>query len=408
MPSSWDMTPGVSPSASRQSGSSWDTTPTTGPIQAPFDDPGILQSILIGAGRTFDRIGKGAQQVYYGTKSQFEAPSLSSTVLGGTPSQLKLKQLESDAGSDDAAYAPLQQAHPFATGVGESIPSMVVPGGGGATLGATMVRQAGAAAIPSLLSYGSAKDRLQGAAWNAVGGAAIPALGVAGKTAYAAAEPFWQGGQNAIVGRVLNRVAGSDAPNVIQKLQSAAQLVPGSFPTAAQVAENGGIASLERSAAAVNPQAYTNRKLAQALARKDAVDSVAGTQTALEDAINMRRDVANNTYGYANEVGPDPRSFTPEAQANIAAMQARVPTKALQDAKDIANIYGMPMDNGTVVNGMHWTKTALSGMADAEQNPAKAGALKYLTGQFNDGLEQISPLYGAANSLYQDMSAPIC
>ncbi|WP_342616584.1 hypothetical protein [Rhodoferax sp. GW822-FHT02A01] len=350
-----------------------------------------MQSILIGAGRTFDRIGKGAKQIYYG-------------VTGDTKAQNQLAQAAAD---DDRAYAPLQQARPFSTGVGEALPSMVVPAGGGATLGANMVRQATAAALPSLLSYGSAKDRLEGAAWNGAAGATMPALGVAAKTAYAAAEPFWQAGQNAIIGRTLNRVAGSDVQSVIQRLKGAAPLVPGSLPTAAQVAENGGIASLERSAAAVNPQAYTNRKLAQALARKDAVDSVAGTQTALDDAINMRKTVADSTYGYANQVGPDPRVFTPEAQANIAAMQARVPAKALQDARDIANIYGAPMDNGTVVNGLHWTKTALSGMADAEQNPAKAGALKYLTGQFNDGLEQISPLYGAANSLYQDMSVPI-
>ena len=34
--------------------------------KAPVDDPGFLGTTLIGAGRTFDRVGKGMQQLYHG------------------------------------------------------------------------------------------------------------------------------------------------------------------------------------------------------------------------------------------------------------------------------------------------------------------------------------------------------
>ncbi len=390
MASAWDATP-VAPGQTAPAGSAWDRTPHTPLERAQIDDPGILQSGLIGAGRTFDRIGRGMQQVYYG-------------LTGNHTAQAALQQSAAD---DDEQYAKLKALHPFATGVGESVPSMVIPAGGAATLGGNVARMAIAGALPSALEYGSASDRATNAGWNALAGASMPLAGAAAKTAWAAAEPFRSAGQQAIVGRLLNRVSGDDAASVASRLASAAPLVPGSFPTAAQVAQNGGVAALERSSAAVNPAPFTQRGLEQTLARKNAIESVSNTPEALSDALAMRRQISDGNYAYANRVGPDPSVFTPEAQANISAMQARMPEKALRDAQTIATIKGQPMDNSNVVNGLHWAKTSLSGMADAEQNPAMADALKDLAGQYNAGLEQISPLYGAANSLYADMSRPI-
>jgi hypothetical protein len=393
MPSSWDQTqiaPGAQ--AAPASGSAWDTTPAVAPAQVPFDDPGILKSILIGAGRTFDQIGKGAKQVYYG-------------VTGNTQGQ---QQLAKDAASDDAVYAPLQQARPFSTGTGEALPAIIGAGGGGATLGATMLRQAVASAAPSLLSYGSASDRLKGAGWNAAGAVAVPLLGVAGKTAYAAAEPFWQGGQDAIIGRTLNNVAGPDASTAMANMLHAAPLVPGSFPTAGQVANNGGIAALERSASAVNPTAYADRQMQQLAARRAALLNIAGPDGALEAAQDLRSQVANSTYGYARQVGPDPAAYTPAAQANIAAMQARVPPSALSYAQDIARLKGEPMNNSTVIGGMQYTKEALGDLANNQNNgPAMSNALTGLASDFNAGLRQISPLHAAADDIFSEMSQPI-
>ena len=408
MPSSWDQTPGAVVSANAHSGSGWDSTPAVAPTQAAFDDPGVLKSILIGAGRTFDRIGKGAQQVYYGAKSQFEEPSLGSTILGGTPSQIALKKLEADAGEDDRMYAPLQDRHPFATGTGEALPGMVAAGSGGVTLGANMLRQGLSAAAAPLLSYGSAGDRLKGAAWNAAGAEIVPALGVLGKTAYAAAEPFFQAGKDAIIGRALNSVAGSDAASVVAKLRAAAPVVPGSMPTAAQVAENGGIAAMERSASAVNPTAYADRQMQQLAARRAALLNIAGSDGALEAAQDLRSQVANSTYGYARQVGPDPAAYTPAAQANIAAMQARVPPSALSYAQDIARLKGEPMNNSTVIGGMQYTKEALGDLANNQNNgPAMSNALTGLASDFNAGLRQISPLHAAADDIFSEMSQPI-
>ena len=268
--------------------------------EAPaIDDPGFAKSMLIGAGRTFDRVGKGAQQLYYGAKSQFESPTLSSLVTGKTPSQIKLDQLKAEAESDDKYYKPLAEARPIATGLGESLPSLVIPAGGGATLAANAGRMALAGAIPGALEYGTMGERAGRAAAGAAAGVAVPALAAVGKTAKGFVEPLYQGGREAIASRLLNKVAGSDAAAVAARLKAAGELVPGSLPTAAQVAENGGIAALERAASQANPSEYTARAMEQASARLNALRGIAGDDAAKEAQQKIVNETAKRFYGDA-------------------------------------------------------------------------------------------------------------
>jgi hypothetical protein len=121
------------------------------------------EAVETGAGRTFDMIGKGLQQMYY----------------GATGNQPELDALKSRADHNKALYAPIQEAHPVATAVGESAPSLVIPGAGA---GATALGAAGklalGSAIPAALEYGTVEERAQKAALAgggaAVGGVVIP------------------------------------------------------------------------------------------------------------------------------------------------------------------------------------------------------------------------------------------
>lgn len=411
MASAWDAagsqsTPGNAPVRPRRS--AWESSGGA-PLQvAQADDPGMMESILIGSGRTFDRVGKGMQQMYYGARSAMHQPTTADLVTNGNEWDRKSADLAASAAEDDRAYATLQAQHPYATGFGEALPSMVIPGGGAKTLGQAVLRQAVAGAVPNALEYGSATERAQRAGLGAVAGAAVPLAGAAIKTAYAAAEPFMKNGQNAIIGRTLNRAAGDDAATVALRMRGASPVVPGSYPTAGQVAENGGIAALERSSAAVNPTDFAERSLSQVGARREALQRIAGSPGALESAQAMRDEVANATYGLARKAGPDPAVFTPEAQANIAAMQSRVPASALDYARSIATLKGEPMDNSSIVSGMQYTKQALNDLAKSPSNgPAMQNALLGLSSDFNNGLRQISPLHGAADDIYSSMSEPI-
>jgi hypothetical protein len=87
--------------------------------------------------------------------------------------------------------------------------------------------------------------------------AAVKGVPAVGRAVRAAVEPLTEKGRATIAGRTLVNAAGDEAPTVAQRLAQAGELVPGSMPTAAQVAENGGIAALERSVSAAQPAEFT-------------------------------------------------------------------------------------------------------------------------------------------------------
>ena len=128
----------------------------------PADDVGALKAGLIAAGRTTDKVVQGVRQAY-------------NTVTGDDATLAKMAE---DEAGKDAAYAPLRQKHPVATGIGEAVPMLAVPAGGAGSALGFMGRSALAGAIPQALSYGSAGERARGAALGAAGGAVGGAMGL--------------------------------------------------------------------------------------------------------------------------------------------------------------------------------------------------------------------------------------
>ncbi len=365
---------------------------------ADAEDPGVGQSMLIGAGRTFDRIGKGMEQIYYGATGQ-------------TDKQAALKQQAED---EDGIYKRLQDKRPFATGFGEAAPSMVLPAGGSATLIGNVGRMMAAGALPEALQYGDTTDRIKRSTKAALASAAVP-LSVAGfKSAKSLVEPLYSGGRNAIAGRTLNRVAGDDAAQVIQRLQNAKPLVPGSMPTAAQVAENGGIAALERSAAAANPTDYTARAMGQSSARLNVLRNLAGDDTTMAAAESARKTASKALYDQA-DVGMAPvdtyfkgLQMRPQFKSAIDRAQKLAKDNGLDDIffrdKD-----GKPL--AVIGEGAHYIKKALDDFADqgsdAYIGKASAGAASKTNELFQKWLDSSIPEYGAAKAAYAAMSAPI-
>jgi hypothetical protein len=123
--------------------------------------------------------------------------------------------------------------------------------------------------------------------FGAVAGAAIPAIVRGARALKATAEPFYDQGQQNIIGRLLRRAAGSDADGAMQRLASAGELVPGSVPTAGQAAGNAGIAAVERASSAIDPSvttAYAKRMTEQNAARVAALTGAAGDVATLTSA----------------------------------------------------------------------------------------------------------------------------
>lgn len=130
------------------------------------DDPGIASSIMIGGGHAVDKLIDGMAQAYLGA-------------TGATDSTKAA--LKASVDEKNRIYTPLQDAHPVATGVGEALPSMVVPVGGAATALGTAGRLALQGGLVPALQYGSVSDRAAnagiGAAASVIGGTVIPAVG---------------------------------------------------------------------------------------------------------------------------------------------------------------------------------------------------------------------------------------
>lgn len=117
--------------------------------------PGVMQSMMIGAGRAADKVLSGITQMYLGARGEESA----------------LRGLAQQEAEKDEAYAPLQQARPIATGVGEALPAFALPIGGGGSILGLAARTGAAAAAPEALKYGSFGERAGRAGVAGIGGA---------------------------------------------------------------------------------------------------------------------------------------------------------------------------------------------------------------------------------------------
>lgn len=170
-------------------------------------------------------------------------------------------------------------------------PATFIPGvntiTGGALLGTT---------FGALQPVGVNGSRGNNAALGGVAGGMIP-LGVksfnAGKSAL---QPFYEKGQKQIIGNVLRRAAGDNIDDSIRNMQNARPLVPGSMPTAGQSSGNAGIASLERTAEAIDPTAYAQVRAAQNQARMSALEGLKGSADDYAAAAKARSVATNPLY----------------------------------------------------------------------------------------------------------------
>jgi hypothetical protein len=361
------------------------------------EDPGFGQSALIGAGKTIDSVLDGITQMYLGARGEKSA-------LGGLKANVQEKR---------DLYQPLAEARPWATGIGESLPSMVLPAGGGATLLGNAARMGAAGAIPGALEYGTLGERAGRATLGGLAGASIPLVGAGARSAKSLVEPLYAKGRATIAGRTLNAAAGDSAGAVVARLKGAAELVPGSAPTASQVAESGGIAALERAAAAANPEAYTQRSMEQASARLSALRGIAGDATKLKAANDARGAAADALYAQAdNAIAPVDGYFRSlQQRPQFAAAVKRA--EELAKNEGLTDIFfrqgGQPV--ALLGQGAHFIKKALDEAADfgSSSYTGKAGARAAggTNELFQSWLQKSVPEYGAAKTAFAAGSRPV-
>jgi hypothetical protein len=267
----------------------------------PTKDMTGFQKFAAGAGKAVYDLGLGARQIgahvadYVSPRQQ----TLSGLILGNNLSRAAEIQKEVDevkardaalvntgagmAGNIAGNIATSILPGLGAVGAGKAIGQTALTAGGKmllaspATLGGAAVQSGMGAVQAALQPVATGESRLGNAAIGGIGGALVPVLGMGFKGAKAAVEPLYEGGREQILARALRASAGENADIVAQRMRGAAELVPGSAPTAAEVADSGGIAAMQRAASAVDPESYATRAAQQNEARVAALREMAGT-----------------------------------------------------------------------------------------------------------------------------------
>jgi len=267
-----------------------------------------------------------------------------------------------------------------------------------------------------------------------VGGALPPALaaagkvgkaiGAAGRTVKAVAEPLYKGGREAIAGRTLRGAAGDSVDDVVARLAGAAEAVPGSIPTAAQVAESGGVAALERTMAAANPEEFAKRGMDQAAARTQALREIAGDDATRAVAVGARKSATDDLYKQATAANYKMDQRLERLLQTPAMQQAMQRAKALAENNqrpfsfEVANVDNLSgLGNRASSASRQITGQGLQDLKmavdDMLKDPASgfAGAagdaVKSLRGQLLNWMEDANPAFRVARTKYAEMSKPV-
>ncbi|MCW5668133.1 MAG: hypothetical protein KIT86_00640 [Hydrogenophaga sp.] len=240
------------------------------------------------------------------------------------------------------------------------------------------------------------------------------AAGVALGAPKAIVRPFTLKGQDDIAAEILQKSA-TNPTQAAKSLKSARPLVPGSEPTVAQIANDPGLAQLERTLlnnpemAAPLQQRYANQRAA----RMSALNEVAGTDEYFDAIKEGRRVFANEDYAKALKGGIDPDAAA-AIQPQIESLMGRPSIKQAQSvAQRLARESDRTIDDFGSLEGMDWLKKALDNQISKASQPGSSigkEELRALTQTKSDlmaTIEQIAPSYREANDNFAHMSRQV-
>jgi hypothetical protein len=305
-----------------------------------------------------------------------------------------------------------------ALGAVKTIPALIEAGTGMGMLGGLI------SPVTSNNQDFNTQKVLQTVGGGALGGilAPIPALAGRGyELAKAMIQPFTESGRKIIVGSTLrNQVRPSDLGDTLNRMSNATELVPGSQPTVAEVAESGGLAAMQRQAQAANPDIFTPRKMSQVQARREAAYEVAGDAGKKELFETARADAADLLYKDAHQqvlnINRDPVTgkMLPKADRDAAAaeianlLEKPAIQEAMKDAITNAKNKGISIKDpkGSIL-GLDYTKRALDKQIANAAGDTEKGILMGVKEELMAFLQKQSPKYAEAVATYAEASKPI-
>lgn len=248
-----------------------------------------------------------------------------------------------------------------------------------------------------------------------------------GRGAKSLVEPFTKGGQDRIAARAFQAAAGGtdEAAKAAQAIRGATDILPGAQPTAAELANNAGLAQMERTLRN-NPeftQAFGLRDAGNRNAVVDAVEGLAGDSGRRAAAEAVRESAAGEMYKQATRAtyqlddqlaGLLNRPVVQQAlkrAETLAANEGRPFQFMTQSSNSMAGA-GIPAQTSSRITGqgLQDLKMAMDEMLSDPTSgfTGKAGnAVKSLRGQIVDWMEKANPAFKAARESYAATSRPL-
>lgn len=277
----------------------------------------------------------------------------------------------------------------------------------------------GAATIPGAAAIGAAygalqpgedaSERLKNVAIGGVAGAAVPTAVRAAQVGRSFIDPLYEGGRQRIIGRTIERASGGQGQQVAQNLRNAQELVPGSLPTAAEAAQNPGIAALQRAATAADPVAMNQVAARQAAQNEARIAALQGITPDVQAAQASREAAAGPLYNAARAAGINADEAA-QIQPIIQNLMQRVPDDLVQQARRLARVEGIPIDDMGSIQGAHYLKKAIDGAISAAQRAGDRETVRAFTGlqrDYLDVLDALNPAYQQARQTFAQMSGPV-
>lgn len=372
----------------------------------PTDGMSGLDKFRAGIGKAFVDLGRGVGQIagVVDQKDVDEAKRLDSSLM--------------DTGAGFAGNL-----------VGNLVPAAAtaaIPGANTVVGGAALSGVLGA-----LQPVGSTDSRLGNAALSTILGGTIPAATrLYGATKAAVIDPFSSAGRDRIAGGVMRDVA-ADPDAAFQNLINAQGKTAGFMPTAGQAANDAGIATLERTARAIDPGGYDDVLASQRKSLADAVRGLGGDDVTRARLVKSRDDAVESLYTTAKSamVNSDPE-LNSILNTPAGKYAAQIANQKFSNLRQPSMIRGTPESAGKIVGPdgnplmvfdeipeqykgawLHEVKMALDKLANI--NPSQSSDVSQLAGVqevrsvFNDWLENSLKDYGKAKNTYSAMSQPI-
>ncbi len=307
----------------------------------PTEGMSTKEKLLAGAGKAFYDVGRGV-----GTLVTDSFPGAEKYGFATRKDVDEAKKLD----------APLMNTKAGIAGnIGGSLalfaPTALLPGANAVTGGALI-----GAGLGAIQPVGTDDSRLNNMAMGGVVGGAVPAAVKGVKTVRAMlVDPFTSYGQSKIAGSLMNKAAANPSA-VVDKLLSAKGETEGFLPSVGQASDDAGIASLERTARAIDPKGFDALDKSQRGALIDALKGVAKTPEDRNIASKAVEANAKKLYGEAfkenMEVTPElsrlalrPSMKNAEQRAVGLADELSIPFQAR--LKDM-NPQHIPMDGAQV------------------------------------------------------------